>query len=420
MERIDLTTLPNGVRVVSETVTHVQSASVGIWAGVGERDEDRSVSGISHFIEHMLFKGTERRDARTLADEIESRGGSLNAFTDKEYTCYYAKSLAEHVPLVMDVLTDMLLHSRFDPQEIEREKCVVLEEIKRAKDTPEDQVHDLFAQTLWRSHPLGRPVIGTSRTVAALERQQILDYLRTHYTPDRIVVAVAGNVEHEAVASLAEKHLGHLRGSGPTRRRREPKSSGRSRLLRKRTEQVHFCLGGQAFSQHDDSRFTLTILDTVLGGNMSSRLFQEIREKRGLAYSIGSYSVSYLEGGMFAVYGGTSPATFAQVLDLVRLELEKVRRENITSDELVKAKTQLKGALVLGLESMSSRMMRMGKSMLYVDRVVPLDEIIRKIQRVGHDDIERVACRVFDESQLTLAAVGPFDRARRPAPEATP
>jgi predicted Zn-dependent peptidase len=408
-ENIEITTLANGIRVVSETVTHVQSVSLGIWVGVGSRDEERDVRGITHFIEHMLFKGTGRRDARQIADEIESRGGSLNAFTDKEYTCYYAKALAEHADIVMDVLTDMLRHSALDSEELGREQNVVIEEIKRYNDTPDDIVHDLFAQTLWKTHPLGRPVIGTSKTVAALDRQDLVDYLSTHYTPDRIVVSASGNVKHADIVALAEKSLGDMCGSTYRRRPiRPPVASGQDKRTRKRTEQVHFCYGSPAFSQHDDDRYALTILDTVLGGNMSSRLFQEIREKRGLAYSIGSYSVSYDEGGIFTVYGGTSPDTFDQVLDLTRVELEKVKREGLTEDEVAKAKTQIRGALVLGLENMSSRMMRMGKSLLYFDRVIPLDEIIHKINGVTHDDLGRISNTLFDESQLTLAAVGPF------------
>ncbi len=408
-ENIEITTLANGIRVVSETVTHVQSVSIGIWVGVGSRDEERGVRGITHFIEHMLFKGTARRDARQIADEIESRGGSLNAFTDKEYTCYYAKALAEHADLVMDVLTDMLRHSALDAEELGREQNVVLEEIKRYDDTPDDIVHDIFAQTVWSTHPLGRPVIGTSKTVAALDRNNLIDYISTHYTPDRIVVSASGNMRHDEIVALAEKSLGDMTGSTYQRRPiRPPLPSGKDKRTRRRTEQVHFCYGAPAFGQHDDDRYVLAILDTVLGGNMSSRLFQEVREKRGLAYAIGSYSVAYDEGGLFTVYGGTSPDTFKQVLDITKTEIEKVKREGLTDDEITKSKTQIRGALVLGLENMSSRMMRMGKSLLYFDRVIPLNEIIHKINAVTHDDLARISNMLFDESKLTLAAVGPF------------
>jgi predicted Zn-dependent peptidase len=410
-ENIEITTLSNGIRVVSETVTHVQSVSLGIWVGVGSRDEEMRVRGVTHFIEHMLFKGTKKRDARQIADEIESRGGSLNAFTDKEYTCYYAKALAEHVDVVMDVLTDMLRNSLLEPEELRREQNVVLEEIKRYKDQPDDLVHDVFAQTLWKTHPLGRPIIGTDKTVAGLNRDDLLRYIETHYTPDRIVVAAAGNVPHTEIVALAEKHLGKMGGQTYQRKpRKMPQASGHEKKVRKRTEQVHFCYGSEAFSQLDDDRYALTILDTTLGGNMSSRLFQEIREKRGLAYAIGSYSVSYLEGGFFTIYGGTSPGTFEQVMDLSRTEIEKVKKHNLTQDEVSKAQTQIRGALVLSLENMSGRMMRMGKSLLYFNRVISLDEIITKINNVTLDDIARISCKIFDEERLTLAAVGPFKR----------
>src|SRR5258708_10296855 len=407
-ENIEVTTLSNGVRVVSETVPYVQSISIGIWVGVGERDEDRSVRGITHFIEHMLFKGTGKRDSRQIADEIESRGGNLNAFTDKEYTCYYAKALAEHATIVMDVVNDRLRNCGLDPEELGREKGVVIEEIKRYKDTPEDIVHDLFAQTLWTTHPLGRPVIGTEKTVAALERENLVSYIATHYAADRIVVACSGNVPHLEMVRLAGDYLGDMSGRPYVRRHRKPHSSGQSKTVRKRTEQVHFCLGTQGYGQTHDDRYPLTIIDAVLGGNMSSRLFQEIREKRGLAYAIGSYTVSYLEGGLFAIYGGTSPDTYQQVLDLVRKEMENVRKKKLTEDEVTKAKTQIRGALVLGLESMSSRMMRMGKSLIYFGKVIPLTDIMNKINAVTHEDIDRVSNNLFDESKLTLAAVGPF------------
>jgi len=312
--------------------------------------------------------------------------------------------------LVMDVLSDMLTHSVLDAEEIEREKRVVLEEIKLHNDTPEDLVHDLFAQTLWRRHPLGRPVIGQTRTVSALQRDDLVRYMHAHYTPDQIVVAASGNVPHAQIADLTQRYLGSLQGTGRVRRGNPPVPSGAAKIVRRPTEQVHFCIGSQAFSHTDDERYPLTILDTVLGGNMSSRLFQEIREKRGLAYNIGSYSLSYREGGLFVIYGGTSPHTFQQVMDLTRAEMAKIKEQSITGEELAKAKTQIRGALVLGLESMRGRMMRMGKSLLYYGRVIPLDEITTKINNVTHRDIVRVASMLFDDRALTLAAVGPLPR----------
>ena len=407
-ENIELTTLPNGVRVVSENVTYVQSASVGIFVGVGSRDEDDRVRGISHFIEHMLFKGTPKRTAHQIADEVESRGGHLNAFTDKESTSYQARVLAEHTPLAMDILTDMLLNSHHDSEEIEREKRVVIEEIKMYEDAPEEMVHELFEETLWETHPLGKSVIGSEKTVSALTRADLLSHIGTRYRPDRIVVSGAGNIDHAELVGLAEQALGALDGTAPARLLSTPHASGKSdKKGRRDIEQTHFCLGTAAYSKHEKERFALSILNNVLGGNMSSRLFQEVREKRGLAYSIGSYGRSYQDGGHFCVYGGTSPDTYEEVLDLTRKEFAKVRAEGLSEDELTKAKTQVRGALVLGLENMNARMNRYGDSLLSYGRVVPISEILQEYEAVTHEKIAAVAAKVLDDSALTLTAIGP-------------
>jgi len=407
-ENIELTTLPNGVRVVSEMVPYVQSASVGIFVGVGSRDEDDRVRGISHFIEHMMFKGTAKRTARQIADEIESRGGHLNAYTDKESTTYQARVLAEHTPLAVDILTDMLLSSLHDPDEIEREKRVVIEEIKMYEDTPEEMVHELFEETLWESHPLGKSIIGTEATVGGLSRDDLLTHIGTRYRPDRIVVAGAGNIDHAELTALSEQALGRLDGVAPQRILRSPQPSGKSQTREKRDiEQTHFCLGTAAYSKHDRERFALSILNNVLGGNMSSRLFQEIREKRGLAYAIGSYGRSYQDGGHFCVYGGTSPDSYEEVLELTRKEFTSVRANGLTEDELTKAKTQVRGGLVLGLENMNARMNRYGESLLSYGRVIPISEILDEYEAVTHEKIGEVAGRVLDESKLTLTAIGP-------------
>ena len=410
-ENIDITTLSNGIRVVSETVPYVQSASIGLWVGAGSRDEDGPTAGITHFIEHMLFKGTKNRNARQIADEIESRGGHLNAFTGKEATCYETRVLAEHMPLAMDILTDMLRHSLFDSEEMEREKRVVLEEIKMYEDTPEEMVHDLFEQTMWKSHPLGKPVIGTAKSVAGLSREHITDYVSTRYRPDRIVVSAAGNIEHKELVKLTEDALGGMEGKAAAREVKRPKVSGKSKQVKKRdVEQVHFCMGTAAYSKQEKERFSLSILNNVLGGNMSSRLFQEIREKRGLAYSVGSYGRSYQDGGFFCVYGGTSPDTYEQVLELSRAEFDKVKKDGLTEDELTKAKTQVRGALVLGLESMAARMNRYGDSLLSYGRVIPVTEVLADYEAVTHESIGKVANHVLDESAFTLTAIGSFPK----------
>jgi predicted Zn-dependent peptidase len=360
----------------------------------------------------MLFKGTQKRTAREIADEIESRGGHLNAFTGKESTCYETRVLAEHLSLAVDILTDMFRNSLFDSEEMEREKRVVIEEIKMYEDTPEENVHDIFEQTLWSSHPLGKPIIGSEKTVSALSRQNITDYIATQYRPDRIVLSAAGNLDHAELVALAHKAFDDLEGKAPPRAERTPKPSGKSKIKPKRDiEQVHFCLGSAAFSKKEKERYSLSILNNVLGGNMSSRLFQEIREKRGLAYAIGSYGRAYQEGGFFCVYGGTSPETYEQVVELTIAEFESVRKLGLTEDELRKAKTQVRGALVLGLESMSARMNRYGESLLSYGRVIPLDEILTEYEAVSDESIARVTERVLNPATLTRTAIGPFSKA---------
>ncbi|MBM3495854.1 MAG: insulinase family protein [Armatimonadetes bacterium] len=410
LEAVETTTLPNGLRIVSERVPYVQSASIGVWVDVGARHERPDERGITHFIEHMLFKGTERRTAKDIASEIESVGGGLNAFTEKEYTCYYARALADHAPLVMDVLSDMIRHSTLDETELSREQNVVIEEIKRYEDTPDDIVHDLFARAVWRTHPLGRPIVGTARSVSAFTADGIRRFMGTHYRPPRMVVAAAGNITHKALTRLVLKHFGDMTGDRATTAIRMPAVRGTRMQRSKRSEQVHFCLGGPTYAQTDDRRYPLTILDMVLGGNMSSRLFQEVREKRGLAYAIGSYTAAFRDCGLLTVYGGTSPDTLGEVLKVTEAELDLVRREGLTDDEIARAKTQIRGSLIIGLESMSSRMMRLGKSTLYHDRVIPLDEIVAHVNGVTRDDIIGVARDVLAEDRLSFAAIGPFGR----------
>ncbi len=400
--------LPNGVRVITESVSHVQSVSVGVWAGAGSRDEDDSNQGISHFLEHMLFKGTEKRTAKQIADEFDSIGGQLNAFTEKEYTCYFGRVLKEHISLAVDVLSDMFLNSKLEPSEVELEKGVVLEEIKRHEDSPDDLIHDMFAQLVWTGHPLGRPVLGTSETVGSLTRDDLTGFIESRYAPDNIVVAAAGNLAHEEFVEQVSALYGGLSGSRSGLARRAPDFSAETVLTHKDTEQVHLCMGTKGYSHLDDAKYPLAIIDTTLGGGMSSRLFQEIREKRGLAYAIGSYSASYNEGGLFAVYGGTSLDNMDEVVQVIRSQFEDIGTNGVTDYELNRAKNQIRGSLVLGQENMSNRMMRMAKSELYYGRVIPLEELIAKITNVTHTDIQGVAHRMFLESELPMAAIGPF------------
>lgn len=410
---ISKTILANGVRILSERVPYVDSVSVGVWVHAGARDESRNRRGISHFVEHMLFKGTQKREARQIADEMDLLGGHLNAFTDKEFTCYYVRVLSEHLPRALDILSDMVLNSLLDPAEIEREKNVVIEEIKRHQDTPEDRVHDLLMQTLWNGHRLANPVIGSSAVVRGLTRDDLLSYLHDFYRPDALVISAAGKVDHAQFVDLVAAGFGGLNGRRPPRRISSVVPRPETRLTNKTTEQAHFCMGTAGFSQCSQEKYALAAIDSILGGGMSSRLFQEIREKRGLVYSIGSYSVSYTEAGMFAVYGGASIGNIDRVLEITRAECENIGRYGVTESELERARNQIRGALVLGQESMSNRMSRLAKSEMYFGRVVKLDEMISSIMRVSADDVSRVAAQVFDGPGFALVAIGPFRRLAR-------
>lgn len=403
--------LPNGVRVVTERIEYVQSASIGIWVGVGSRDETDEIRGISHVIEHMLFKGTRRRSAQQIADDMDRLGGYLNAFTDKEYTSYYAKVLTEYIPECLDILADMFLESLFDPTELAREKNVILEEIKRHDDQPDDLVHELFYEAIWPSHNLGRPVIGQAETVSGLTQSHLMGYVQRRYTPDTIVVAAAGNLDHRQIVDFVADRFGNLSGSQSLWRDASttPQSVVAEKFVSKPVEQIQVVLGVPAYTIFDDRKYQLSLLDIILGGGMSSRLFQEIREKRGLAYSVGTYAAGYKEGGLFAFYAGASPASTGEVIELMNAECEKIAVENITDDELLRAKNQVRAGLLMGQESMSNRMNRLGKDEILFDRVIPLEEIMQRIQAVTRDDVREVAADILKSGQFTMAQVGPFD-----------
>lgn len=406
------TTLSNGIRIVTETITYVQSVALGLWVGVGSRDEEQHQAGISHVIEHMLFKGTPTRDAQTIADEIDSVGGDINAFTSKENTCYYVRVLSEHVPVALDVLTDMFMNSVFDSEELAREQNVILEEIKRRDDEPDDLVHDIFSEALWPHHPLGLSVIGTSETVSGLKSEQLHQFLKSRYCPDTIVIAAAGNLDHNAIVAEVEAKLGSLTGNSASWRQpvTTPVGVCDTVYVEKPIEQVNLVMGVPAFSQYDDDKYAVSVLDNVLGGSMSSRLFQEIREKRGLAYSVGSFVQLFREGGYFGIYVGSGADTIDQVIDLCKTEVITLQQNNITDKELNRSKNQFRGGVVMGLESMNSRMMRIGRNELAYDRVIPIDEIMQQVEAVSLADIARVSDRLFNGVEWTMATVGPFTK----------
>lgn len=401
------TVLPNGLRVITEEIPHVRSVSVGFWIGVGSRHETESLAGVSHFIEHLLFKGTETRSARQIAEAIDAIGGHLNAFTSKECTCFYARVLDDHFPMAVDVLADMLLHSRLDAGDVEKEKNVVVEEIMMYEDTPEELVHDIFSLALWPGHPLGRAVQGTVRSVRGLGHPEIIDYFHRHYVPENMVVAAAGNIPHERVVEEALSRFGGLAGTGGFKPPVPPQSAQGTVYREKEIEQVHLCLGAEGIPLGDARIYSLHLLSNILGGGTSSRLFQEIREERGLAYSVYAFHNSYQDSGLAGIYLATSPASASAALSLARAEIARIKEEGVGKEELQRNKDQMKTSVVLGLESTSSRMTHLGKSELVLGRVLTPDEIIERIERVIPEDVCEIARQVWVEERVGMAAVGP-------------
>ncbi|MDW8104723.1 MAG: pitrilysin family protein [Armatimonadota bacterium] len=403
-------TLSNGLRVVCEHMPSARSVAVGVYVGTGSRDERAPEYGVSHFIEHMLFKGTARRDALDIVREIEGRGGYLNAETDKEYTAFYARVLPEDLPVALDVLSDMLLSPRFAPQDIEREKRVVIEELRELKDYPEEYVYDLFAQTLWARHPLAHPVIGTASTVMALDGAHLRAVMAERYTAPNTVVSAAGQVEAEQLVSLVQRYFQEMPATKPSPRLRPARATARRKLLRHPTQQVHFCLGTAGYHLYDERKYTLAVLDTLLGGNMSSRLFQEVREKRGLVYHISTSAVAYREGGYFAVHANCSPENYAQVLEVVQHQLRQVCEGDLTEDEVQRAKHQLRGSLLMSTESVNGRMSANARSLLFYGRVITVDEMIERVESVDATQVVAVAQELFGDGQMALAAIGSLPR----------
>lgn len=401
------TVLENGIRIVTEEIPHVRSVTIGFWVRAGSRDEDPTNNGVSHLIEHLLFKGTVKRTARDIAEEIDASGGQLNAFTSKEHTCYYARVLDGHLPMATEVLADMFLNSTIPDSELEKEKSVILEEIKMYEDSPDELVHDLFADALFSPHPLGQSVLGRAENVMNMTRDRVLEYMHAHYTPENLVVAVAGNVTHEEVVREVRRHFDNFYRKGTPSRKIEVQPKQVKLIRHKETEQVHLVLGGHGVQRGDPDRFALYVIDTALGGGMSSRLFQGLREERGLVYSTYSYHSCFYDAGLFAVYAGTSPKHVATVVELIRAEWMKIGKEGIRGDELQRAKEQIKGNLMLSLESTANRMSRMAKAELFSEPLLTPDELMTKIDAVTQEDTVRVASRLLGSGQLSLTAIGP-------------
>ncbi len=405
------TTLSNGVRIVSESMPAFRSASIGIWADVGSAAEVPERRGISHLVEHMLFKGTPQRTAREIAEVMDGIGGNLNAFTDKESTCYYAKVMDQHLPLAVDVLTDMFLHSNFDPQELAKEQKVVLEEIKMYDDSPDELIHDLFIQTMWHGSDLGAPTIGFADTVTKITPEDLRAHMKRHYAPNSVVVAAAGNVEHERVVDLFERAFAAFDGSCDLPVPQVPQTTPNTLFRHKDSEQAYVVLGTRGLSVRDERRYALSVLDTILGGGMSSRLFQEIREKRGLVYTVYSFQAAYRGAGLFAVYAGTSPESVGECVAVIGDQFANVREQVVTEAELRLAKEHIKGSLTLSLESTSSRMIRLGRSEFSLGRELTTEEIEEKVEAVTVDEIQALAQELLREDNLGLCVLGPVERA---------
>jgi predicted Zn-dependent peptidase len=398
--------LDNGLRILTEPMTQVRSVSIGVWLTRGSRHEAAERSGIAHFVEHMLFKGTTSRSAEDIAQAIDSIGGQLDAFTAKEYASYYIKVLDEHLPLALDILSDIVLNPAFSPEDIEREKKVVVEEIKMVEDTPDDLVHELFTQGFWENHPLGRPILGTRDTVESFDAELLRRYFTDAYTPRNLIVSAVGNIEPENVRQLVEERFGSLSASGEPFREQAPSVVPKILVRNKELEQSHLCLGASSYPQNHDDRYSSYVLNTLLGGSMSSRLFQNIREKRGLAYAVFSGLSAYRDAGSFTVYAGCANDAVGQVIDLVVEELRGIKQAPVPHAELQRSKDHLKGSLMLSLENTASRMSHLARQEIYFDRQFGLDETLQGVERVTSEDVQRVAVDVFRNGSLAATVLG--------------
>ena len=403
-------TLQNGLRIVVEPIPTSRSVSFGIWVRTGSRDETPEISGISHLIEHMLFKGTAKRSAKDIADLFDGIGGNVNAFTSKEYTCYYAKVLDRHLPIAVEALADMFFESQFDSGELAKEKNVILEEIAMYEDTPDDKVHDEASRAAFGDHPLAYSILGLEDRLRAMQPDDLRGYMSRQYRTDNTVIAIAGNVDEGKLPELLERHFGRFDRRGGGTKPVPPVFRGDYIYHHKQTEQHHLCLSFPGCPIGDPKLYAMVLLNNALGGGMSSRLFQEIREKRGLAYSVYSYHTSYADSGIFTIYAGTAPKQTKEVLDVALEQLADLAEGGLTEAELERGKEQLKGSLILSLESTSSRMNRIGKNELMLGRHDSLDEMLERIDAVTLDDVRAMIGRMF-AAPFALAAVGPDDSA---------
>jgi len=402
-------TLPNGLTVITESMPSVRSVSMGIWLRTGSRDEREPENGITHFLEHMLFKGTTNRTAEEIARAADSIGGHLDAFTAKECTSFSIKVLDEHLPRAFDILSDLVKNPLFEPEHITRERKVIREEIKMVEDQPDDLVHEIFTQTYWRGHALGRPILGTRQTVGRFDRRQLTDYFHRHYTPANMLIAAAGHLEHARIVDLVSKEFGDAPAGGPRKESSAPVANPHIKLRHKKDlEQVHICMGAPSYPQTHERRYACYILNTVLGGGMSSRLFQNIREKRGLAYAVFSNLSTFRDVGCLSVSAGTATSSAHQVVQLIVEELRRMKETPLDAKELQHAKDYLKGSLLLSLESTSARMGNQARQEMYFGRSISLDEIAAGIDAVTADDVLAVARDLLATERIALTILGPL------------
>jgi len=403
------TVLPNGVRILSERVNHMRSVSLGIWADVGSRDEFDSDRGIAHFIEHMLFKGTRNRSSAQIAVELDSIGGFHNAFTGKETTCFHGRVLGKHYPQLADILSDLFLNSIFEPRDIELERQVVIQEIGMVQDTPEEYVHELLNGLVWRGHAMGSPILGEQDTVSGFNRDIIMSFRQRRYRPEKIIVASAGRLDHEALLAFFEPVFSSVKPlNSDSDARTSPGFTGAYAHTEKDLEQVQICIGSRAPSLQDENRFACGVLNTLLGGNMSSRLFQEIREKRALAYSIYSFINTFSDSGVLVIYAATDPERAEETLEVIRKECVEIIRGGISASELEAAKEHLTASLYLSSESADSRMIRLAKNEILYGRDVSYEELVTRLESVTLDDVVGVAAHIFGNGNTALATLGPL------------
>jgi predicted Zn-dependent peptidase len=399
--------LDNGVRLVYEKIPHVRSISIGIWVGTGSRYENETNNGVSHFIEHMVFKGTEKRSAKEIAECIDNIGGQINAFTGKECTCYYTKTLDTHYEIAIDVLADMFFNSKLTKTDIDIERKVILEEIGMYEDSPEELVHDLFSETVWDGNSLGFPILGTEASLEGINRDVIVQYMKQNYTPENTVISVAGNFDDEKLIKTVSKYFNNRKfETNRPLRTENAEFKKNTRVKEKDTEQTHICIGFSGLEHGDDNLYSLLAVNNILGGGMSSRLFQKIREERGLVYSIYSFLSSYKDSGLYVIYAGMNPEQLDIVVDLIKAELNTLISSGISEDELEKSKEQLKGNYILGLESTSSIMNSIGKSELLLNDILTPEEILAKIDNINMESINKVIKSIFDINNASFCVVG--------------